>query len=136
MTSHAPRPARTASLLLAALALVACGGGDGQDASDRSATTSVQAAGPPDRQTATVVSNDQLRYDPGIVEAQVGTLVLTHRNGGRIPHDLVFDDVSLGKIDTVREGQEKSITLTFSEPGTYDFVCTFHTGQVGKVVVS
>lgn len=127
-------PARTAPLLLVALAVSACGGGGG--GTDRSATTTVQAEGPPERQTATVVSDDDLRYDPGIVEAQVGTLVLTHRNAGRIPHNLVFDDTSLGRIPTVNAGQEKSITLTFSEPGTYDFVCTFHTGQDGKVVVS
>ena len=126
--------ARTVPLLLVALALTGCGGSG--DATDRSATTTVTAEGPADRQTATVVSNDELRYDPGIVEAEVGTLVLTHRNGGRIPHNLVFDDESLGRIDTVNGGQEKSITLTFSEPGTYDFVCTFHTGQVGSVVVS
>lgn len=130
MTRHLP-------LLLAvttALAVAGCGGGGGT--ADRAATTTVQAEGPADRQMATVVSNDELRYDPGIVEARVGTLVLTHRNGGRIPHNLVFDDESLGRIDTVNGGQEKSITLTFSEPGTYDFVCTFHTGQEGKVVVS
>lgn len=126
------RTALLAPVLAGALALTACGGGGGND---RAATTVVQATGPADRQTATVVSNDELRYDPGIVEAQVGTLVLTHRNGGRIPHNLVFDDRSLGAIDTVREGQEKSITLTFTEPGTYDFVCTFHSGQTGKVVV-
>jgi plastocyanin len=124
---------RTASLLLAGLALVGCAGGG---APDRAATTSVDATGPADRQEATVVSNDELRYDPGIVQAQVGTLVLTHRNSGRIPHDLVFDDASLGRIDTVNGGQSRSITLTFSQPGSYDFVCAFHTGQTGKVVVS
>lgn len=129
----APTAVRTAPMLLAALALVACGGGS---SSDRAATTTVQAEGPADRQTATVVSNDELQYDPGIVEAKVGTLVLTHRNGGRIPHNLVFDDDSLGRIDTVSGGQEKSLTLTFSVPGTYDFVCTFHSGQDGRVVVS
>ena len=130
---------RTARLLIATLLLTGCsggGGGEGDGATDRTADTSVQAAGAADRQTATVVSNDQLRFDPGIVQARVGTLELTHRNAGQIPHNLVFDDKALGAIDTVTGGQEKSITLTFSEPGTYDFVCTFHSGQDGKVVVS
>ena len=128
-----PAARRAAPMLLAAVALAACGGGS---SSERAATTTVEAQGPAERQTATVVSNDELRYDPGIVEAKVGTLVLTHRNGGRIPHNLVFDDETLGRIDTVTGGQEKSITLTFSTPGTYDFVCTFHPGQDGRVVVS
>ena len=118
--------------LALAVALTACGGGG----SDRSASTAVDATGPADAQQATVVSNDQLTYDPGIVNAKVGTLVLTHRNGGSIPHNLVFDDKALGAIDTVTGGQEKKVTLTFSEPGTYDFVCTFHSGQDGKVVVT
>ena len=129
------RTSLSAVLLVGALALAACGGG-GDGGSERAASTTVQAAGPADAQTATVVSNDRLTYDPGVVEAAVGRLELTHRNGGEIPHNLVFDDESLGAIDTVKGGQEKSITLTFSEAGTYDFVCTFHSGQSGKVVIS
>jgi plastocyanin len=123
---------RPLSLLAAVLVLTACGGGGG----DRAADTSVDATGPADAQKATVVSNDQLTYDPGIVNAKVGRLELSHRNSGGIPHNLVFDDKSLGAIDTVTGGQEKKITLTFPKAGTYDFVCTFHSGQVGKVVVS
>jgi plastocyanin len=120
-------------VLVPVLALSACGGGGG---GDRSADTSVDASGPAQAQTVTVVSNDQLRFDPGIVNAKVGKLELAHRNSGAIPHNLVFADTSLGAIDTVTGGQEKKITLTFSQPGTYDFVCTFHSGQDGKVVVS
>ena len=126
--------ARSTALLAAlALAVAACGGGGG---ADRAADSTVEAEGPADAQTATVVSNDRKRYDPGIVEARVGRLELTHRNAGVVPHNLVFDDEALGAIDTVTEGESKSITLTFSEPGTYDFVCTFHSGQTGQVVVA
>jgi plastocyanin len=123
------------SALVLALVLPACGGG-GSSTEDRSADTSVDATGPADAQTATVVSNDRLKFDPGIVNAKVGTLELSHRNSGSIPHNLVFDDTSLGAIDTVTGGQTKKITLTFAEPGEYDFVCTFHRGQDGKVVVT
>lgn len=133
-----PRTARArrlpTALLVAALALSACGGG-GAEADGPNGGT-VRAEGPADAQTATVVSVDGLRYDPGTVEAAVGTLELTHRNASDVPHNLTFDDESLGAIDTVTGGQRKAITLTFSEPGTYLFVCTFHSGQVGQVVVS
>jgi plastocyanin len=132
VTRPGPGSARLGVLLLAVLTLAACGGGGG---SQRAATTVVQADGPAGAQTATVVSNDRLRYDPGIVQARVGTLTLTHRNGGSVPHDLVFQDTSLGAIGTVTGGQEKAVTLTLPEPGTYEFVCTFHSGQTGKVVV-
>jgi plastocyanin len=126
---------RRAGLLVAVLLLAACGGGGGARA-ERGPGATVQASGPPEAQVATVVSNDALRFDPGIVQARVGTLTLTHRNGGQVPHDLAFEDDSLGAIDTVTAGQAKSIELTFTVPGEYDFVCTFHSGQTGKVVVS
>jgi plastocyanin len=133
VTRPGPGSARLGALLLAVLALAACGGSGG--GSQRAATTVVQADGPAGAQTATVVSNDRLRFDPGIVQASVGTLTLTHRNGGSVPHDLVFEDTSLGAIDTVTAGQEKVMTLTLPEPGTYEFVCTFHSGQSGRIVV-
>ena len=122
------------ALLGAALVLTACGGGGG-DADEPNGGT-VRAEGSADAQTATVVSVDGLKYDPGTVEAAVGTLELTHRNASDVPHNLTFEDQTLGAIDTVTGGQSKAITLTFSEPGTYVFVCTFHSGQVGQVVVS
>ena len=121
-----------AALLAAALVLAACGGGD--EAPDGGGAA-VTATGPADAQVVTVTSNDRLEFEPATVEAKVGTLTLTHRNGGAIPHNLVFDD-DLGGTETLTEGKEEAITLTFDEPGTYDFVCTIHSGQDGKVVVS
>lgn len=133
---HTPSGARgPIALLAAALVLSACGGG-GADGPGEANGGTVQAEGPADAQAATVVSVDGLRYDPGTVEAVVGTLELTHRNASDVPHNLTFDDDALGAIDTVTGGQSTTITLTFSEPGTYVFVCTFHSGQVGQVVVS
>lgn len=134
MTPH-PRTARLlpAVLLGAVLALTACGGGDGPGEPNGGTVT---AEGPADAQTATVVSVDGLRYDPGTVEAVVGTLELTHRNASDVPHNLTFEDEQLGATDTVTGGRSAAVTLTFSEPGTYVFVCTFHSGQVGQVVVS
>ena len=133
---HRPARARLlpAALLGAALALTACGGGGSEAAEPNGGT--VRAQGPADAQTATVVSVDGLAYDPGTVEAVVGTLELTHRNASDVPHNLTFEDEAYGAIDTVTGGQSKAITLTFTEPGTYDFLCTFHSGQVGQVVVS
>ena len=118
------------ALLLGVLALAACGGG-----SDREGETAVDASGPADAQTVTVVSNDRIEFEPDTVRAQVGVLVLTHRNGGSVPHNLVFEDESLGGTKTLKEGQEEQLRLTFSQAGTYDFVCTIHSGQDGKVVV-
>ncbi len=121
-----------ATVLTAALVLTACGGGGEESGGEGSVT----ATGPADAQVATVVSNDQIKFAPATVNAKVGTLALTHRNGGSIPHNLVFADKSLGGTETLTGGKSETITLTFKEPGTYDFVCTIHSGQDGKVVVS
>ena len=123
-----------AALLATTLVLSACGGGDGD--AGGSGEAAVTATGPADAQVVEVVSNDQIEFEPATVNAKVGTLTLTHRNGGSIPHNLVFDDKSLGGTETLTEGKEEALTLTFKEPGTYDFVCTIHSGQDGKVVVS
>ena len=133
---HRPARARLLPTVLlgAALALTACGGGGDEPGEPNGGT--VRAEGPADAQTATVVSVDGLTYDPGTVEAVVGTLELTHRNASKVPHDLTFEDEAYGVVDAVTGGQSKAITLTFSEPGTYVFVCTYHSGQVGQVVVS
>jgi plastocyanin len=122
-----------AALLAAALLLTACGGGGNEG---ESGETAVTATGPADAQVVTVVSNDKLEFEPATVNAKVGTLALTHRNGGSIPHNLVFDDKGLGGTETLTEGKEETLTLTFKNAGTYDFVCTIHSGQDGKVVVS
>lgn len=123
---------RLAALLVAGAVLSGCAGAQPHP---RTGGT-VQATGPADEQTATVVSVDGLRYDPSSVQARVGTLTLTHRNDSPVPHDLAFTDDGLGAIATVTAGQSRSTTLTFDTPGTYDFLCTFHPGQVGEVVVS
>jgi plastocyanin len=119
--------------------LTACGGnssapgstGDAADGGD-----AVAATGPPQAQTITIDSTDELTYEPDTISAKVGTLTLTLGNGGQVPHNLVFDDPALPRIGTVTGGKELSATYTFTEPGTYTFVCTFHNGMDGKVVVT
>ncbi len=119
------------ALLAAALLLTACGGGKGGGGG-----SALEASGPADAQVATVESNDQLELAPATVNAKVGTLTLTHRNGGSIPHNVVFDDKALGGTETIGGGTQEVLTLTFDKAGTYAFVCTLHSGQDGKVVVS
>ncbi len=137
-------PGRRCSLLRFLMAsvvavglLTACGSsatgstGDAADGGD-----AVAAVGPPQAQTVTIDSTDVLTFEPDTISAKVGTLTLTLTNSGQVSHDLVFDDPALPKMGTVTGGKERSATYTFTEPGTYTFVCTFHSGMDGKVVVT
>lgn len=128
------RPAGLLTAVLLAGALAACGGAD--DAGDDAPATPVAADGAPDAQTVTVLGTEGLDYEPSAVTAAVGTLTLTLTNEGGPPHDLVFSDESLPEIGAVSEGEEQSATYVFEGAGTYDFVCTFHPGMEGQVVVS
>jgi plastocyanin len=119
-------------LLLPALALAACGGSGGDEPSTAGAVT---AQGEPSAQTAAVVGNAKLTFVPETVAARVGTLALSMTIEGGVPHDLEFKDKAVGApIPVVTMGTGTS-SYTFSKAGTYDFVCTLHSGMVGQVVV-
>lgn len=122
-------------LLLALLLVLAACGTQGSHAK-ASTKGAVTAAGPADAQTATVVAGNDLKFAPETVRAKVGKLTLTMTIQGGVPHNLTFDDSSLGPpIPTIPSGSA-SQTYTFTRPGTYRFVCTIHTGMVGQVIVS
>ncbi len=124
-------------LALVLLVLAGCGGGGGGSADKGfTSTGKVDTTGPATAQTATVDTTDKLVFAPNEVTAKVGKVTLTLTNTGQVPHNLVFDDKSLPAIDTVTAGQSMSQTYTFSQAGTYRFVCTYHPGMVGRVVVS
>lgn len=126
-------PSRPSLLVaLAATALLAgCGSG-----SSSKGTGSVTTTGAADAQTATVGMTDQLKFSPSTVLAKVGTVTLDVKNEGQVPHNLVFDDGALGKTGTVDGKSDATLKVSFTKAGTYTFVCTFHPGMGGKVVVS
>lgn len=126
-------PPRAALVALAATALLAGCGGSGGSSGGTGSVTTTGAAG---AQTATVGMTDQLKFSPSTVQAKVGTVTLTVRNEGQVPHNLVFDDSALGKTGTVDGKSDTTLKVTLSKAGTYRFVCTFHPGMGGKVVVS
>lgn len=129
-----PRPLSAALLAaLTVLPLAACGGGSSPGGAGDE--VGVAAAGPADAQTITIDSTDRNDFVPAVVAALPGTLTITLGNSGQSLHNLVFDDDALPVIGTVAGGKQLSTTYTFTAPGTYSFVCTFHSGMEGKVVV-
>jgi len=124
---------RTALLLLPALSLAGCGGGS--DTAAPSTAGAVTATSSGSGQAATVLANTRLKFAPETVSAQQGPLALTMTIDGGTPHDLTFDDASVGAAIPVTVRGSATQTFTFSRPGSYRFVCTLHSGMVGQVVV-
>jgi plastocyanin len=120
------------ALACAAVLLAGCGGGS-TSVKDNGAVTTTGAA---DAQTATVGMTDQLKFVPNTVNAKVGTVTLDVKNEGQVPHNLHFDESSLGKTGTVDGKTTAKLKVVFDKAGTFTFVCTFHSGMTGKVVVS
>jgi plastocyanin len=122
-------------LLLPVLACVLVAGCGGESDSEPAAGTGTGTTqGPATAQTFTIRGTDADAFEPATVEAKVGTLTLTLKNGG-VPHNLVFEDKALPGIAAVSGAASRSAVLTFRQSGTYRFVCTIHPGMAGKVVV-
>ena len=127
-------PHRTAAVLASLLLVAGCsGGGSGKDLKVTGTVTTSGAAG---AQTAALDMTDQLTFVPNVVNAKVGQLTMTVENAGRVPHNLVFDDSSLGKTDTVDGHATATLSVPLGKAGTYRFTCTFHSGMDGQVVVT
>jgi plastocyanin len=126
---------RTPLALAAVLLVTACGGGS-SNGSDLKVTGTVTASGAPDAQTVSLDMTDRLAFVPNVVNARVGRLTMTVENSGQLPHNLIFDDGSIGKTGTVNGHATATLSARFTKAGTYTFACTFHSGMKGKVVVS
>lgn len=123
------------AVALVALALVLAGCASDDPDSEVKETGTATAEGPATAQTVALDMNDDLQFVPNVVKAVPGTLTIALDNVGRIPHNLVFKD-ELGGTETIGGGEKASLKVTLGKAGTYRFVCTFHSGMDGQVVVA
>lgn len=93
------------------------GGGCGQAVTDRAAMT---------------VEIQSFCFGPTITRVKVGSDV-TFRNLDPVPHTVLGANGSWGGYDAVKKN--RAVTYRFSEAGVFPYVCTFHPGMVGVVVV-
>lgn len=96
----------------------------------------VTATGEASSQTAALEMTSSNRFSPDTVRSRIGTVTLVLANTGLVPHNLEFTETSLGKTGSVAGKTTSRLTVVFDKPGTFAFVCTFHSGMTGKVVVS
>jgi plastocyanin len=100
-----------------ALASASGGGGCGQAVTD---------------EAGSAVGIRDFCFAPTILRVQPGTVV-TFVNRDPVPHTVLGANGSWGSYDTLR--RRAGLTLRFTEPGVYPYVCTYHVGMLGAVVV-
>ena len=72
------------------------------------------------------------RFDPPVIQVPAGTTV-TWRNSDNFTHSVSVVD---GKFPFLNLPPGQSGAITFDQPGTYDYICTYHTQDMkGKVIV-
>ena len=133
MTRRLLIPALFATL---GLSLAACG-----QSSDKAAASS-EPAGASDQsaQHLKLVGNDSLKFEPMMLTAKAGHIVIDLHDSGSYPHNVRFP--ALDKLSKTTSGgisgKDVSLDLGNLKPGSYQFVCTFHAGagMKGTLVVS
>ena len=84
-------------------------------------------------QSAEVTMPPSYRFEPASVQVPAGTTV-TFRNTDNFTHSV---SVSGGAFPYLDLAPGRSGQITFSQPGTYEYVCTYHaTNMKGRVVVT
>lgn len=143
------------ALVLASVALVACGGGSSNSSSSTtettggSETTSEGAAGAGKEEggggSASTLEieadpNGQLAFTTTEATAKAGKVTIDFTNPQALPHDVKIESSSgeeIGGTETVAEGSE-SATVNL-KPGTYTFYCSVpghrEAGMEGTLVV-
>jgi len=80
-------------------------------------------------------NNVEYSYWPARARIKAGTTV-TFTNVGDVPHTATaFDKGKIGNWDTGALAKGESKAITFSEPGTFYYICTPHPWMYGQVIV-
>jgi plastocyanin len=134
-----PKALFASALIASAFVLVACGGdGSGDTSTETQATTapSSEPSGNAPAPSGEAVRAEKVEivdfaYDPDPVTIQVGGKVIW-LNQDSAPHTATAEDGSFD-TGTLEEGKLKS--ETFTQAGTYPYVCEIHPSMHGTVEV-
>jgi plastocyanin len=88
--------------------------------------------GPVTQETGDAVAIRQFCFEPTIlVVPGEGQVTFTNRDG--FPHNVLGANASWGSFARMNDGKTRA--FSFDEPGVYPYVCSWHPGMVGAVVV-
>jgi plastocyanin len=88
--------------------------------------------GPVTDGAGTTVEIEDFCFGPTILRVAPGESV-TFLNLDRSPHTVLGANASWGGYDALKKGHEA--TYAFAEAGVFPYVCTWHPGMVGAIVV-
>lgn len=135
-------------LALAAIGLVACGGGSSTSTEPTTAETTAESGGSAEGNSAGSAKaidfeadpNGGLAYTSDNVTAQAGKVTIDFSNPQPLMHDVAIEDSAgktIAKTKTIAEGSDS--TTAELKPGTYTFYCTVpghrEGGMEGTLVV-
>ncbi|OLE26753.1 MAG: hypothetical protein AUG49_07315 [Catenulispora sp. 13_1_20CM_3_70_7] len=84
-------------------------------------------------QRITVTADDTLRYHPSVIEMSPGTVEITFKNAGTLPHTLSEDgtlpDEPRAGVDNLAAGDQTTMSLKLTRPGDYPFQCGYHAAE-------
>ncbi|GAC1618148.1 MAG: hypothetical protein NVS9B1_27340 [Candidatus Dormibacteraceae bacterium] len=124
-----------------ALALVACGSSSSDSGSTANpapaATSSTSATATVPGVDVTVPLVDDAKtvgaFQPVKLTIKAGQTVGWINVSGQ-PHNVIFDDKTVGASDLLQKGQ--TFKVTFAKAGTYKYTCTLHPGMDGEIDVT
>ena len=114
------RKALLATLVVLALTGAACGGGGGSDCTSQNATTL----------TGTLTIKDS-GFSPNCFSVASGSTISIASDAIR-GHNFTVEDTDVAVLLAPGENGE----ATAPAPGAYDFLCTFHPGMKGTIIVT
>jgi amicyanin len=106
------------------LVLAACGSSSGSGST--TTTTGAPATG------SASVDIKNFEYLPPTVAVKTGTVV-TWTNSDAAPHTVTAEDKS---FDSGGMSKDQTYKHTFDKPGTFKYICTYHSNMHGTVVVT
>jgi amicyanin len=95
------------------------------------ASASATTTDPPPPQGGTAVAISDFKFSPATLTVPVGTTV-TWTNQDEEPHTLAAKDGSFHSPGMDTHG---TYSFTFTNPGSYDYICSIHPFMTGTVVV-
>ncbi|WP_454788954.1 cupredoxin domain-containing protein [Mycolicibacterium lutetiense] len=96
------------------------------------APSAAPASTPPAPVAGTAVSIDNFAFAPAMLTVHRGDTV-TWTNHDAEPHTVAAED---GSFRSPGMGADATFSFTFTNPGSYDYICSIHPVMHGTVVVT